>query len=64
MIRQGWFIVNERPDVHVVPLNDWEPHQVGRACWCHPTTEDDEGLVVVHNALDGRESYEDGRPLS
>lgn len=39
-------------DVHVMPVNDLRPHYVSRACWCHPT--EDEEDVWLHFALDGR----------
>lgn len=46
--------------VHVVPCNDLRAHvEVGVACWCHPTVEVEDG-VVVHNALDQRELVETG----
>lgn len=45
-------------EVH--PLNDLKPHILGgrQPCWCKPV--DDEG-TIVHNALDGREAFEEGR---
>lgn len=31
----------------------------GSPCWCNPTIDGESGLVV-HNSMDGRESYETG----
>ncbi len=51
-------------DVHVYPLEDLREHQVGQGdgtqCWCGPKRDEECQGVVVHNALDGREEYEDG----
>lgn len=41
---------------HVYPVNDLRRHSL-RDCWCRPV--DDQG-VILHNSLDGRESYETG----
>jgi hypothetical protein len=45
---------------HVYPKDDYREHNTedGVNCWCKPT--EDEG-VGVHNALDGREKYEEGK---
>lgn len=46
--------------VHVVPLGDLRDHEPSPQCWCSPRNGDDEPSVWVHNALDGRERYENG----
>ncbi len=49
-----------RPDerVHVYPVNDLRQHATDSGwCWCKPTYEE-EGRLVVHHAMDGREFYE------
>lgn len=47
---------------HVYPLNDLKEHDTdGAACWCNPTHDGD---VVVHNSMDRREEYEQGRKPS
>ena len=48
---------------HVYPLNDLREHVVDEqlSCWCRPI--DDDG-VIVHNAMDQREAYEQGRKPS
>lgn len=44
--------------IHVIPINDLREHQCDTQCWCQPVIDDD---VCVHNALDQRETYEQGR---
>lgn len=46
--------------VHVVPINDPKMHvEVGTYCHCKPRTQNEgSGTVVIHNAYDGREFYE------
>jgi hypothetical protein len=43
---------------HVIPTNDLREHSMGVDCWCNPEVDD---LVVIHNSMDERESYEQGR---
>jgi hypothetical protein len=43
---------------HVLPLDDLKPHVMNEACACEPSTEEG-GQVIVHNAYDGREFFED-----
>ena len=44
---------------HVLPLDDLKEHKETRDCWCKPTVEVEESrFVIVHNALDRRELYE------
>lgn len=45
--------------IHVVPTNDLREHSTDGECWCHPEVDDD--LVVIHNSMDERETYEEGR---
>lgn len=41
---------------HSYPLDDLREHDVdGDNCWCRPTLN---GIVLVHNSLDGREIRE------
>lgn len=47
-------------DNHVIPLNDYRPHEVSMECWCRPTRDFEYEEVIIHNALDGREQYESG----
>ena len=51
-----WMAFGDPPEV--IPLNDLKPHVIGWGCWCHP--KDDEGCIV-HNSMDRRELYEDGK---
>ena len=48
-------------DIHVIPLNDLREHEETVHCWCKPRRDDEEQLVVIHNSIDGREEYENGR---
>lgn len=50
-------------DLHTYPLNDLREHEMSRACWCHPTPDDEFDELVLHHAMDERESYEQGRKL-
>lgn len=48
-----------RNALHVVPINDLKEHVLTINCWCNP--EEQEEGVLVHNAADGREDYENGK---
>lgn len=55
--------------VHTYPVDDLRPHVVGGCplaeCWCHPRVYDAfGGIHIVHNSLDRREEYEQGRKPS
>lgn len=45
---------------HVLPVNDLKPHvETGTRCHCEPAVRaEGAGLLVIHNAYDGREFYE------
>ena len=43
---------------HVVPTNDLREHEMTAQCWCRPTVDE---YVIIHNSMDERESYEQGR---
>lgn len=46
---------------HIYPIADLKPHDLeGTDCWCRPTLEDE---LVIHNSMDERETYEQGRKL-
>jgi hypothetical protein len=45
---------------HIYPVEDLKPHDMTDDCWCAPCVEDD---LVIHNAMDERETYEQGRAL-
>lgn len=40
--------------IHVLPINDSQEHDESLACPCHPTIEEN-GVLIIHNAFDGRE---------
>lgn len=46
--------------VHVIPLNDLRSHlEGGTYCHCKPRLQEEaNGTIVIHNAYDGREFYE------
>ena len=49
---------------HVYPVNDLREHVLdGVTCWCRPELDEECGLVI-HNSMDRREEYEDGREMS
>lgn len=47
---------------HVVPVGDLREHITDGECWCNPSVDDD--LVVIHNSMDERESYEERANLA
>jgi hypothetical protein len=49
---------------HVVPKEDMRPHRNSIDCWCHPKVDDEDPFVIIHNSMDERERYEQGRALS
>lgn len=56
--------VNTGDTWHVIPLGDLREHDEDEACWCTPAIEYvGVGTLVTHNAMDDRESYEQGRKL-
>lgn len=42
---------------HILPVDDVKEHQNHAACKCHPVIAEG-GLLVIHNAWDGREFFE------
>ena len=62
----GWehlpvFLNGEIHYRHVVPCGDLKRHQLDPVCWCTPVIEDG---IVIHNAADRREDYEQGKLMS
>jgi hypothetical protein len=53
----AWAVL-ERPN-EIVPMNDIREHVTGMRCWCNP--EVDETMMTIHNALDGRDEFMEGR---
>ena len=54
----AWLSTWRGPLVHVVPLDDLIVHEFNFDCVCGPTPDPDEGKVVIHHSLDGRERDE------
>jgi hypothetical protein len=56
--------------LHVHPLDDLRDHVTSgwpaNRCWCNPNVEEQDGggTLVVHNSMDRREEYEQGRKPS
>ena len=53
----GWWQITCNYMPNTVPAHDIRNHLSGKNCWCRPV---DEGDVIVHNAADGRERYQQG----
>ena len=66
----GWLsMVCQYPDTlvyeyHVVPHEDLRDHENSSGCWCRPNSLEEHPDVFIHNSMDRREEYEEGRPLS
>lgn len=52
--------------IHTYPQNDLREHETdGKPCWCNPREEvEDNSVIIIHNSMDERESYEQGRKPS
>lgn len=59
-ITNGWACI-----LHCVPVDDLRAHELNQdgTCWCHPIEDNEKADFWVHNSLDGRENYEEGRKL-
>lgn len=45
---------------NILPLRDLKPHIENAACKCQPRVEETGGgKIIIHNAWDGREFYEE-----
>jgi len=49
---------------HVIPINDLKPHDKRPDCWCKPTEDYEAVGLYVHNSMDRREEYEQGKPFN
>ena len=50
---------------HVLPINDLREHEENGNCWCIPRIEYEEFIpIYIHNSMDRREEYEQGRKVS
>lgn len=45
-------------DIHIIPLNDTQEHNLSDYCPCEPKHDKQESNVIIHNAFDGREAVE------
>jgi hypothetical protein len=57
MTHGGWQLEGQ----HVTPRNDVREHVLSLRCDCQPTRDVLAPEVIIHNAFDGREAYEEGR---
>jgi hypothetical protein len=46
--------------IHVYPVGDLREHAMSLTCWCNPTY-DPNNDVLLHHSMDLREQYEEGR---
>lgn len=53
--------LQDKEEIHVLPVNDLRDHEETADCWCRPRREDDAYGVIIHNSMDRREEYENGR---
>lgn len=65
----GWLNVwtADGARLHLVPLQDLRDHELVSTCWCKPRLDDPETAAApfyVHNSMDRREEYEEGRKAS
>jgi hypothetical protein len=61
----GWVRCISDEDIHIVPPHDLRDH-FDEDCWCIPEVEDEHNCkrIIIHNSMDRREEFEEGRPLS
>lgn len=45
----------------MIPVDDYKDHIEVKSCWCNPIVDEDNNRLIIHNSLDKREFYEDGR---
>ena len=49
-------IVTKNSPMHILPIDDLEEHYKAFNCHCKPKLkEENETIIVIHNAFDGRE---------
>ena len=51
-------------NIHCMPVGDLREHVESRDCWCRPNVDEEFPMVVVHQSMDRREEYEQGRKPS
>lgn len=50
-------------DINIIPLNDYREHDETNLCWCKPKRDIEEYKIIIHNALDKIEYYENAKML-
>lgn len=51
-------------EIHTMPVNDLREHVESADCWCRPKQDEEEPQLWIHNSMDRREEYEEGRKPS
>lgn len=53
---------DECSPLHCLPIDDFREHTLDDKgkCWCRPIYDEDCN-IYIHNSMDGREDYEEGR---
>ncbi len=47
--------------IHVMPINDLREQADSPECWCKPIHDEEEPNLYIHNSMDERELYEQGK---
>lgn len=55
----GWQNILENETLNILPLKDLKQHSETIYCRCKPRIDNDKILVIVHNAFDAREFFEE-----
>lgn len=49
---------------HIIPVLDIEEHEISAECECNPQLEiGTKGMILIHNAFDGREAIQEAEAL-
>lgn len=65
----GWHLTRIEEEgqlqgIHLVPINDFKLHFLDNDCWCKPEPDEEFPNMMLHNSMDKREDYENGRKVS
>ena len=61
-LQSTYFSMKREEDEEKTCLDLREHETDGKDCWCNPRIEED-GQLIIHNSMDEREAYEEGRKL-
>ena len=48
---------------HIIPVGDFKEHELSCGCWCRPRPHTEYPDVILHNAMDQRDRFENGEML-